>query len=187
MQKMLITIGISCGSCGADGSFGNDTVTAVKTFQKQNELVVDGFYGQKTKSALISKYDSLVNNSSLPTQQHLSKISVDGYWGRNTTLKLQKIFNTTQDGIVPNQWLCYKDKNPGLDSGWDWHKNPNGNGSQLIKAMQKWADMPISKCDGEIGNDTIIALQRKLRTTMDGFVSAPSNMIKALQTWANKQ
>ncbi len=187
MQQMLIAIGISCGSCGSDGSFGNDTFTAVKTFQKQNGLVVDGFYGQKTKSALISKYDCIANNSNISVQANKSKISVDGYWGKNTTLKLQKIFNTTQDGIISNQWLCYKDKNPGLDSGWDWYKNPNGNGSQLIKAMQKWSGMTISECDGEIGNDTIIALQRKLGTTVDGFVSAPSNMVKALQTWANKQ
>lgn len=114
------------------------------------------------------------------------EISVDGYWGKATTTRLQEIFGTTVDGVISNQWACYKDKNPGLESGtFEWHKKPNGNGSQLIRAMQKWAGM--TDCDGEIGDNTIKALQGKLGTTVDGVVSAPSSMVKALQEWANKQ
>lgn len=113
---------------------------------------------------------------------------VDGSWGTNTTKRLQQIFGTTQDGIVSNQWECYKKKNPGLASGWDWDKKPNGKGSQLIKAMQKWSGMPSNKCDGEIGDDTIKYIQKKLGCKIvDGYFSKPSTAIKELQEWCNKQ
>lgn len=112
---------------------------------------------------------------------------VDGDWGRATTKRLQQIFGTTVDGIVSNQHASYKASNPGLGGGWDWDAKPNGNGSQLIKAMQKWAGMPVGDCDGEIGPKTIKAFQKKLGTTQDGKVSNPSQMVKALQKWANEQ
>lgn len=130
---------------------------------------------------------SKASATSTPTTSN-TKLTVDGYWGIATTRRLQVIFGTTVDGIISNQWACYKYKNPGLDSvTFDWRNKPNGSGSQLIKAMQKWAGMKASDCDGEIGDNTIKAFQRKLGTTVDGYVSAPSNMVKALQRWANAQ
>lgn len=57
MQTMLIKCGYSCGSCGADGLFGNDTDKAVRAFQSANNLDVDGLYGPKTKSALEAQYN----------------------------------------------------------------------------------------------------------------------------------
>jgi len=116
-----------------------------------------------------------------------SKLSVTGKWNKATTTRLQQIFGTTVDGIVSNQWACYKAKNPGLTTGWDWQEKPNGKGSALIKAMQKWAGMPANKRDGHFGPDTCRAIQKKLGTTQDGYVSNPSAMVKALQKWANKQ
>lgn len=54
MQIMLIMAGFSCGTYGADGSFGPATEKAVIAFQTANGLKVDGFYGPKTKAALES-------------------------------------------------------------------------------------------------------------------------------------
>lgn len=51
-QKALISKGFSCGSRGADGQYGDDTVTAVRSFQKQSELTIDGIVGEDTCSAL---------------------------------------------------------------------------------------------------------------------------------------
>ena len=111
----------------------------------------------------------------------------DGVWGKATTSRLQQIFGTSVDGTVSNQWSCYKKQNPGLSGGWQWKYRPNGNGSQLIKALQKWAGMTKAEQDGEWGINTAKAIQRKLGTTVDGFVSYPSAMVKALQKWANEQ
>lgn len=116
-----------------------------------------------------------------------TKLTVDGRWGSATTKRLQTIFGTTVDGIVSNQDARFKSVNPGLVGGWDWQTKPNGKGSALIKAMQKWAGMTTANQDGEIGPVTIKALQTKLGTTVDGKVSNPSLMVKALQKWANEQ
>lgn len=115
------------------------------------------------------------------------KLDDDGLWGTGTTTRLQQIFGTTVDGVVSNQWEMYKDDNPGLRSGWDWQDKPNGKGSALIRAMQKWAGMPVTQQDGEWGPATCKAIQKKLGTTQDGMVSKPSQMVKALQRWANSQ
>ena len=53
VQRLLMAMGYSCGSCGADGEFGSGTLAAVKSFQKAKGLSVDGIVGSKTWNALI--------------------------------------------------------------------------------------------------------------------------------------
>lgn len=53
LQKRLIDKGYSVGTYGIDGSFGNDTNRAVKQFQKDNGLVVDGIVGLNTTLRLL--------------------------------------------------------------------------------------------------------------------------------------
>lgn len=122
-----------------------------------------------------------------PDSKPSTKLVVDGKWGMDTTRRLQEIFGTPVDGIVSNQYIAYKPKNPGLVAGWDWKKKPNKNGSPLIKAMQGWAGATGKQVDGFWGNVTAAAIQAKLGTTVDGYVSNPSEMVKALQRWANNQ
>lgn len=52
IQCMLICKKWSVGSCGADGYFGNDTLNAVKDFQKSKNLSVDGIVGKNTAGKL---------------------------------------------------------------------------------------------------------------------------------------
>ena len=50
LQKYLIALGISCGSKGANGYFGNDTEKAVRTYQEKYKTgVVDGYLSAKGK------------------------------------------------------------------------------------------------------------------------------------------
>ena len=53
LQLLLIGYGISCGRWGADGSFGEDTDTAVRKYQEKNKLSVDGIVGTNTWSKLL--------------------------------------------------------------------------------------------------------------------------------------
>lgn len=62
MQRMLIILGYSCGSHAADGDFGNSTEKAVKKFQKDYSLTVNGLYDKKTKSKLKSVYKKKVTS-----------------------------------------------------------------------------------------------------------------------------
>lgn len=63
IQTKLIAIGYSCGSAGADGDFGNGTETAVKKFQKDYNLEVDGIVGNETKKALNTAYTKKMTNT----------------------------------------------------------------------------------------------------------------------------
>lgn len=48
LQQLLICAGYSCGSSGADGICGKNTVAAIKAYQKDHGLTVDGIAGKKT-------------------------------------------------------------------------------------------------------------------------------------------
>lgn len=53
LQILLIGRGYSCGKYGADGDFGDDTRSAVKKYQKEMKLEVDGIAGKQTMSSLL--------------------------------------------------------------------------------------------------------------------------------------
>ena len=52
LQTMLIQLGYSCGSWGADGEFGDATELAVRKFQRDHNCEVDGEVGPETLAAL---------------------------------------------------------------------------------------------------------------------------------------
>lgn len=52
LQQKLIKAGFYCGKYGADGDFGDATEMAVRRFQTQHGLAVDGQAGPKTMAAL---------------------------------------------------------------------------------------------------------------------------------------
>lgn len=53
LQILLMGRGYSCGNCGADGVFGNDTHSAVIRYQKAKCLTADGIVGKETMSELL--------------------------------------------------------------------------------------------------------------------------------------
>ena len=65
-QTMLINRGYSCGSCGADGVFGGDTQYAVKKFQLDNALQMDGIIGPATWKALENPNSIAVYTVTIP-------------------------------------------------------------------------------------------------------------------------
>lgn len=52
LQENLIRLGYSCGSAGADGEFGTNTDAAVRAFQQDHGLAVDGLAGEKTQAKI---------------------------------------------------------------------------------------------------------------------------------------
>lgn len=54
LQTLLISYGYSCGKAGADGDFGNSTYNALKNYQKDKGLTVDGCCGACTWNSLLS-------------------------------------------------------------------------------------------------------------------------------------
>ena len=117
--------------------------------------------------------------------QDVTKVTVDGQWGYMTTLLSQKVMKTYQDGIVSGQRTSCKKYLPNaLTTSWEFTKS--GNGSQLIRTIQKLVGASI---DGIMGKDSVTALQIFLRDQgiytdkIDGIMG--SNTVKAWQRWIN--
>lgn len=108
---------------------------------------------------------------------------VDGFWGSSTTRRVQQELGTTVDGIVSSQSVVWRDRNPGLTTGWRWVSNAQG--SRMIAALQRRIGMDTGDRDGKIGPQTIRALQRYLGTPVDGVVSRESRAVMALQRRLN--
>ena len=117
--------------------------------------------------------------------EDVKSVTVDGYWGYMTTLLSQKIMKTYQDGIVSGQRTACKKYLPNADTS-SWQFSKSGDGSQLIRAIQKLVGASI---DGIMGKDSVKALQRFLRVQglysdkIDGYMG--SNTVKAWQKWLN--
>lgn len=71
-QTLLIQKGYNCGDTGADGKLGNNTEKAVKRFQQDNGLAVDGVIGANTWDALESQ--TVLYTVTIP---HLPKYHAD--------------------------------------------------------------------------------------------------------------
>lgn len=53
LQRLLISLGYSCGTSGADGDFGSATDKAVREYQKAFNLGVDGIVGKATWNSIL--------------------------------------------------------------------------------------------------------------------------------------
>ena len=62
LQKYLIELDYDLGKWGADGDFGDATELAVKAFQEDDKLEVDGEYGPKSHDALMERINSLMED-----------------------------------------------------------------------------------------------------------------------------
>ena len=135
-----------------------------------------------TSTTTTSKPATSTASKPAATTAKSNEITVDGQWGPATTKAAQKVFGTTQDGIVSKQIAKYKSYMPNcLASSWDFRTSGYNGGSQLIKAIQKWCG---ASADGLCGPGTIKALQAKLGVTADGIMGP--NTVKAFQTYLNK-
>lgn len=72
-QELLLGKGYDLGKWGADGSFGNATESAVKTFQTDYGLTADGVIGQATWEAL-EKTATVLYSVQIP---HLTKFKAE--------------------------------------------------------------------------------------------------------------
>lgn len=60
LQLALVKLGYSVGSVGADGDYGKNTETAVRKFQTDHGLTVDGIAGNQTQSAIYGKLYEII-------------------------------------------------------------------------------------------------------------------------------
>ena len=94
MQEKLISLGYDLGKYGADGEFGNDTLKAVKKFQKDYGLDVDGEAGPMT----LTKLEQLTTkNTSKAVSKTQAKPAATVHAEKNTSTSTNVVQSTTSD------------------------------------------------------------------------------------------
>lgn len=73
IQEALIAKGYSVGAAGADGVKGRDTIAAIKKFQKDKGLDVDGIVGPQTGKALFPSAPTAETSESPPWYVELAR------------------------------------------------------------------------------------------------------------------
>lgn len=110
----------------------------------------------------------------------VTKVDVDGWWGKKTTTFTQQKLKTTVDGIVSRQPSSNKSVLPRASTGWEFTSNYSG-GSKMVKAIQKLVG---AKVDGWMGKKTVKSMQRYLGVTESSKLDEKT--VKAWQKYLNK-
>ncbi len=127
--------------------------------------------------------------ASKPSAPTSSKLTVDGSWGVATTKATQKMFGTTQDGIVSGQPAGNKKYLANAYTGsWKFYSDyKNRGGSAMVRALQKFIG---ATADGWFGKGSVTALQKFLngkgyKLSVDGSMGPAT--VKAWQQYINSR
>lgn len=74
MQRVLIALGYDCGKAGSDGEYGSGTVAAVRAFQHDKGLTVDGIAGNKTLTVLYTPDDEAIGRAYAKAVRKIEKL-----------------------------------------------------------------------------------------------------------------
>ncbi|MDD7384733.1 MAG: GH25 family lysozyme [Actinomycetaceae bacterium] len=108
------------------------------------------------------------------------KLTVDGWFGKDSIRALQRVMGTPQDGVISSQPTVNKKYVPHATSGWGWVAR-GAKGSPAIKAWQKRIGTPA---DGYFGVNSVRATQKYVGAAQDGIAGKAT--MSAWQTWLNK-
>ena len=78
LQEALVAAGYDVGKTGADGIFGANTAAAVKQYQKDNGLAVDGIAGKNTLGSLYSTTTKTDTSTGKATSTGTGKVTGTG-------------------------------------------------------------------------------------------------------------
>lgn len=106
-------------------------------------------------------------------------LTVDGWWGRNTSRKLQEVLGTVADGEIWHQWPG--NRQDACTSGWQYDMTCKG--SPAIRKLQETLGC---EADGIMGGDTIRKLQKRMGTPVDGRLDGPSPCVREMQRRLNE-
>lgn len=129
MQTMLIAVGYFCGSYGADGDFGSDSDKALRKFQKDYSLEIDGKYGPSSKTKLESVYNQKKSSKPLGTYKvtaHSGLYVREGAGTNYSIVPKNKLTKNAQEHAKPSGAL--KCDTPVTVKEWKngWAKIPSG-------------------------------------------------------------
>lgn len=171
--------GASLGSAGHTGWFlsdiNGDALHCTYSKGCQNIAITKAIGWMGDYSGLPVRYFRVKNTSVSGPSENSSQqriLVIDGSWGPATTRRLQEVLNCgIKDGIISGQIRNRANQFiPSVQFG-------NGS-SQVIRALQSLLHVPS---DGNFGPITCLALQRRMRTMLDGTISPVSDCVKVMQ------
>lgn len=168
--------------CTPDGWFGTNSV---KALQRYLGTTVDGTLseGSECVKAMQRRLNdgTFMNGAAKPAPVAKQIVNVDGWWGKATTLALQKQLGCKyQDGIVSGQAKSSIKYLVRAGNGWEFKNDRNASGSTVIIMLQRKIG---ATADGFIGFNTIKKLQSFLGVSADGYCG--KNTVVALQKAIN--
>lgn len=202
LQKKLINLGYACGDTGADGIFGDDTYRAVRLFQQNNGLNIDGKVGENTWAKLENATPNATTNTPLlvlgssgepviRVQTRLIELEydcgitkADGIFGAATqkaVINFQKNNGLTPDGKVgTNTWHMLNSSTPVKGSGANCSLLRVGSTGAAVSTLQNRLILLGYNCgksgaDGTYGNNTklaVIKFQRINSLNPDGIAGS---------------
>ena len=165
MQTKLIKVGYSCGKKGADGLFGDDTEKALKKFQADYKLTVDGQYGPQSKAALEAAYEKKVK-AEKPAEQETGKQETAG---SITAPKSSSKFAVSGSGSPNTTQVCVGQVTADLLNVRTWA----GTSNARIKNYPYLASgNKVAICDAILAKDGSTWYYVKIANKWYGFVSA---------------
>ena len=172
------------GNTGTGNDANGGAVMRRTRYPSQIGMIARPKYTGKSSTSTTSKPSS---STSSVVKTSNSKLTVDGAWGKNTTLKTQKVLGTGQDGIVSSQSKSCKKYLLNAETS-SWQFVDNAKGSAMIKALQKLVGAGV---DGLAGKGTVSAMQKFLNNkgfscgAADGYMG--KNTVMAWQKYINSR
>lgn len=159
-----------------DGYWGSLTTAKLQEILK---TPVDGMLSGQVKNSVTENIQGVIYGSggslAVKALQKLIGVKVDGYLGEATIKALQTFLGTTVDGKLSSPSAMVKELQRQLIAG------------KLVSKVKAPAKSAVSnpviqvKVDGYLGEETIKSLQRHFKTVVDGIISSPSEVVKAIQ------
>ena len=134
----------------------------------------------------------LAFGSTLVTATSASAVSVDGYWGEETSAGLQRFMNAVRgaglsvDGVISSQPSSMAPSCSGIVSGWEWVDQWLGSGTSSQNIFLKVQSWGANVTGYSITGVHIKLLQEHYGLTADGTLDSPSLTIEALQNEINQ-
>ncbi|HAU2928295.1 TPA: N-acetylmuramoyl-L-alanine amidase, partial [Salmonella enterica] len=141
------------------------------------ERFKDAVFGKTSGS------NSAAKPSTPSVKPNTNKISEDGMFGPSTANKAMRY-----EGITPDDEISHQYRQPCNKNLYAAQFDNTLKGSTLIRTWQKRLKakgLYKGAIDGLCGTEMIKAMQRALKTTVDGIISTTSEMVKALQRALN--
>ena len=163
IQRALIDLNYDCGSSGADGVMGQNTANAIRKFQGDNGLAIDGQVGKDTWNMLLTKLHEKYDSKPDGYQPNTTPPNPEA-WPQYPDYP-NHLFKKTDSSVKTYDWNVWWAQNAlqdlDYDCGWSGADGKFGNDTtNAVKRFQ--ADNGLEN-DGIIGTDTWHRLIEKLR------------------------